>query len=118
MHKLMIGIESIGDVSEESIFEYFTGKNLSKDDDYIYEGKIKFEYFVVEKAKYTVFKEYNDIDFFTTHVIDYLRTINEEDKVFVQEDDGSGRVDEDGVLFNGSVKSFIKFWDNLGELDV
>jgi hypothetical protein len=115
MNKLMIGIERKSDFSEESIFEYFVKRDLDKDDDYIYHADNKFEYFVVEKANYIVFKEYNNLNFFTTHVIDYLRTLPNEDTVFIQEDDGSGRVEMDAVLFSGSVESFIKFWDNLGE---
>jgi len=115
MNKLMIGIEKTGKVSEQEIFDYFTAKGLNKDDDFIFEGENKFEYFVVEKAHYIVFKEFNDIEFFTHNVIEYIRTLNEVDKIFVQEDDGSGRVDIEDVLFSGSASSFITFWDNIGE---
>lgn len=115
MIKLMIGIEFSENLSEKEICSFFTERGLSKDDDYFYQGDNKFEYFVMEKAKYMVLKENNSVDIFTDNVIEYIRTLSPNVKIFVQEDDGSGITDDEDIIFNGTAKSFIEHWDSLGD---
>ena len=115
MNKLMIGIEFLEEFSENDIESFFSDKGLDKDDDYFYKGENKFEYFFMEKAKYVVLKEHNNIDFFTENSIEYIRTLSSDVKVFVQEDDGSGKTIDEDIIFNGTAVSFVKHWDSLGE---
>ena len=76
----------------------------SCDDDYFFlNEENKFEYFIIERSNYAVFKEYHNNDFFTTHVIDFLRTLESNGKIIVQEDDGSGKTDDEDILFTGKI---------------
>lgn len=116
MHKLMIGVEMNGSrLDEEAIAEYFIQSGLSLDDDFIFQEDLKIEYFVIDKSNYAMFKEYNNIDFFTSHVIGFLRSLSSDDKIVVQEDDGSGRTDDEDILFAGNVSAFLQNWDTMGE---
>ena len=56
-----------------------------------------------------MFKDINNNEFFTNHVIGFLRNVNSKDKVLVQEDDGSGRTDEEDIIFTGKVSDFFLF---------
>ena len=84
MNRLMIGVEMLeSQLDEERVAEYFSSVDgLEMNDDYIFSGDSKIEYFVVEKANYAVFKDINNNEFFTNHVIGFLRNVNSKDKVF------------------------------------
>ena len=115
MNRLMIGVEMLeSQLDEERVAEYFSNVDgLEMNDDYIFSGDSKIEYFVVEKANYAVFKDINNNEFFTNHVIGFLRNVNSKDKVLVQEDDGSGRTDEEDIIFTGKVSDFLSLWDEM-----
>ena len=115
MNRLMIGVEMLeSQLDEERVAEYFSSVDgLEMNDDYIFSGDSKIEYFVVEKANYAVFKDINNNEFFTNHVIGFLRNLNSKDKVLVQEDDGSGRTDEEDIIFTGKVSDFLSLWDEM-----
>ena len=115
MNRLMIGVEMLeSQLDEERVAEYFSNVDgLEMNDDYIFSGDSKIEYFVVEKANYAVFKDINNYEFFTNHVIGFLRNVNSKDKVLVQEDDGSGRTDEEDIIFTGKVSDFLSLWDEM-----
>lgn len=114
MNRLMIGVEMVeSQFDEERIAEYFSSiEGLEMNDDYIFSGDSKIEYFVVEKANYAVFKDINNNEFFTNHVIGFLRNVDSQDKVLVQEDDGSGRTDDEDIIFTGKVSDFLTVWDD------
>lgn len=117
MNRLMIGIEmeGIAHLSEELVLDFFSNCGLDCDDDYLYQGDSKFEYFVIDRSNYAVFKEETNVEFFTTHVIDFLRTLNGDGKILVQEDDGSGQTDDEDILFTGKISAFLTHWDSMGE---
>ena len=48
---------------------------------------MKFGYTIFEKMDYVVFREENSIDFFTTHVINYIRTLQDTDTITVKENE-------------------------------
>jgi hypothetical protein len=73
---------------------------------FISKGENRFSYFNVEEANYTIFREVNDIELFTTSVIDFL-TEFPNGKVSIREDD-----DDEEFLFMGSIKQFLKVWTN------
>ena len=107
---LMIGIQRPTDTiqSEKDVLSNFDG--LSITDDYIENDKIKFGYTIFEKMDYVVFREENSIDFFTTHVIKYIRTLKDTDTITVKENE-----DDSEFMFVGSATEFIEFWDGMGE---
>lgn len=121
MHRLMIGIEMDGiqDLEEDAILDFFKQeRKLNCDDDYFFlNEENKFEYFIIERSNYAVFKEYYNNDFFTTHVIDFLRTLESNGKIIVQEDDGSGKTDDEDILFTGKISAFLNHWDSIGDGD-
>ena len=106
----MIGIQRPTDTiqSEKDVLSNFDG--LSITDDYIENDKIKFGYTIFEKMDYVVFREENSIDFFTTHVIKYIRTLKDTDTITVKENE-----DDSEFMFVGSATEFIEFWDGMGE---
>lgn len=115
MNKLTIGVEMSGSrLDEDAIAEYFLESGLSLDDDFIFQEDLKIEYFVIDKSNYAMFKEYNNIDFFTSHMIGFLRSLSSDDKIVVQEDDGSGRTDDEDIIFAGKVSAFLQNWDTTG----
>ena len=93
-------------ITEESILAYFTEKGLFSDEEYIMKEGKKFSYFSADKANYTIFKDINDLDFFTENVIDFL-TEHPHGKITVQDDDT-----EDQFLYIGDIKKFLKIWRN------
>jgi hypothetical protein len=109
---LMIGIQRPSDSinSENDVLSNFDG--LFMTDDFIEHNSSddKFGYSIFEKLDYVVFREENSIDFFTTNVIKYIRTLNDTDTITVKEND-----DDSEFIFIGSATAFIEFWDNMGE---
>lgn len=105
---LMIGIQRPSDSieSESDVLSHFPPHN----DDYIFIKNEKIGYSIFEKLDYVVFREENSIDFFTTYVIKYIRTLNDTDTITVKEND-----DDTEFIFIGSATAFIEFWDNMGE---
>ena len=81
-------------------------------DDFIEHNSLdaKFGYTIFEKMDYIVFREENNIDFFTTHVIKYIRTLVDTDTITVKENE-----DDSDFIFVGSAPEFIEFWDSMGE---
>lgn len=109
---LMIGIQRPTDSiqRENDVLTYFEG--LVMTDDYIENNNsdAKFGYTIFEKMDYVVFREENSIDFFTTHVVKYIRTLKDTDTITVKENE-----DDSEFMFVGSATEFIEFWDNMGE---
>ena len=109
---LMIGIQRPTDAieKENDVLSFFNG--LFFTDDYIEDNTTdeKFGYSIFEKMDYIVFHEENSIDFFTTHVIKYIRTLKDTDTITVKEND-----DDADFVFIGSATEFIEFWDSMGE---
>ena len=107
---LMIGIQRPTDAidMENDVLSFFDGLSIS--DDYIEHDKVKFGYTIFEKMDYVVFREENSIDFFTTHVINYIRTLQDTDTITVKENE-----DDSDFMFVGSATEFIEFWDGMGE---
>ena len=66
----------------------------------------KFEYFSAEEANYTIFKEVDDLDFFTDNVILFLNS-HPNGTITVKDDE-----DEDEFLYIGNIKQFLKIWRN------
>jgi len=108
----MIGIQRPTDAieKENDVLSFFNG--LFFTDDYIEDNTTdeKFGYSIFEKMDYIVFHEENSIDFFTTHVIKYIRTLKDTDTITVKEND-----DDADFVFIGSATEFIEFWDSMGE---
>lgn len=109
---LMIGIQRPTDAieKENDVLSFFDG--LFFTDDYIEDNTTdeKFGYSIFEKMDYIVFHEENSIDFFTTHVINYIRTLKDTDTITVKENE-----DDADFVFIGSATEFIEFWDGMGE---
>jgi len=109
---LMIGIQRPSDSinSENDVLSNFEG--LFMTDDFIEHNSLdaKFGYTIFEKMDYIVFREENNIDFFTTHVIKYIRTLFDTDTITVKENE-----DDSHFIFVGSAPEFIEFWDSMGE---
>jgi len=93
-------------IDDEIIVSFFKNKGYEADDEYISKGENRFSYFNVQEANYTIFREVNDIELFTTSVIDFL-TEFPNGKVSIREDD-----DDEEFLFMGSIKQFLKAWTN------
>jgi hypothetical protein len=108
----MIGIQRPSDSinSENDVLSNFEG--LFMTDDFIEHNSLdaKFGYTIFEKMDYIVFREENNIDFFTTHVIKYIRTLFDTDTITVKENE-----DDSHFIFVGSAPEFIEFWDSMGE---
>ena len=120
MSVLVIGIERGPDskVSEQEVLTFFRERGFEYDDDYLIKGESRIEYFIIEKARYIIFTEDNDMDLFTQAVIDFIRTLEEGDCITVKERvEGAERIafQEGSTLFEGSAPSFIGFWDTLGD---
>lgn len=109
---LMIGIQRPTDTiqSENDVLVNFDSLLLT--DDFIEHNSsdVKFGYTIFEKMDYIVFREENNIDFFTTHVIKYIRTLFDTDTITVKENE-----DDSHFIFVGSAPEFIEFWDSMGE---
>ncbi len=109
---LMIGIQRPTDTiqSENDVLNNFDG--LFMTDDYIEHNSsdAKFGYSIFEQMDYIVFREENSIDFFTTHVVKYIRTLMDTDTITVKENE-----DDAEFIFVGSATEFIEFWDSMGE---
>jgi len=106
---LMIGIQRPSDSinSESDVLSHFPPHN----DDYIFIKNEKIGYSIFEEVDYIVFREENNsIDFFTTHVINYIRTLKDTDTITVKENE-----EDSDFMFIGSATAFIEFWDNMGE---
>ena len=93
-------------IDDEIIVSFFKNRGYEADDEFISKGENRFSYFNVEEANYTIFREVNDIELFTTSVIDFL-TEFPNGKVSIREDD-----DDEEFLFMGSIKQFLKVWTN------
>jgi len=97
-------------ITEETIVEFFCKEGYSVDDDFIYqkenEVSKKFEYFNADEANYTIFKEVDDLDFFTDNVILFLNS-HPNGTITVKDDE-----DEDEFLYIGNIKQFLKIWRN------
>jgi|TARA_B100001094_G_scaffold322501_1_gene371940 hypothetical protein len=108
----MIGIQRPTDTiqSENDVLSNFD--TLCMTDDFIEHNSLdaKFGYTIFEKMDYVVFREENSIDFFTTHVIKYIRTLKDTDTITVKENE-----DDSQFMFVGSATEFIEFWDSMGE---
>jgi len=118
MCRLTIGIERGPEntVSEENILSFFHERGLAHDDDYISLGEARFEYFIVEKANYITFKENNSVGFFTDAVIEFVRTLGDDDQVVVKEQVEGSAINSDGdIIYTGDADSFIGFWDTMGD---
>ena len=105
----MIGIQRPSDSinSESDVLSHFPPHN----DDYIFIKNEKIGYSIFEEVDYIVFREENNsIDFFTTHVINYIRTLKDTDTITVKENE-----EDSDFMFIGSATAFIEFWDNMGE---
>lgn len=109
---MMIGVQASdnGTMIEKDVLSHFIELGLSHDEDYVQKGQQRFSYFVAEDANYLIFREENDIDFFTENVISFLKSFDEEGKITVREED---EIEEDGYLFIGSVKQFLNVWDSV-----
>lgn len=107
---MFVGIqaEEGKEITEDSLVSYFNNKGLKSDDEFIFDGDKKFSYFVAEEANYMVLKEENDLDFFTENLISYLSTVNGSITVKDEEQE-----EDDGFLYIGNVKQFLKVWSNL-----
>ncbi len=109
---LMIGIQRPTDAidRENDVLSFFDG--LFMTDDYIEDSNTdeKFGYTIFEKMDYVVFREENSIDFFTNHVINYIRTLKDTDTITIKENE-----DDADFMFVGSATEFIEFWDSMGE---
>jgi len=108
---MMIGLqmdENEG-MDESAILSFFSNDGLSHDDEYLFDGVQRFSYFVAEDANYLIFKEDNDLDFFTDSVMKYLKSLNS-GKITVRDEESD---EDDGYLFIGSVKEFVKIWDGM-----
>ena len=106
---LMIGIQRPSDSikSESDVLSHFPPHN----DDYIFIKNEKIGYSIFEEVDYIVFREEdNSIDFFTTHVINYIRILKDTDTITVKENE-----EDSDFMFIGSATAFIEFWDNMGE---
>ena len=106
---LMIGIQRPSDSikSESDVLSHFPPHN----DDYIFIKNEKIGYSIFEEVDYIVFREENNsIDFFTTHVINYIRTLKDTDTITVKENE-----EDSDFMFIGAATAFIEFWDNMGE---
>jgi hypothetical protein len=106
---MFVGIqaEEGHNITEESILAFFTERGLFSDEEHIMKEGKKFSYFSADKANYTIFKEINDLDFFTENVIDFL-TAHPHGKITVQDEyDG-----ENEFLYIGNIKQFLKVWRN------
>ena len=118
MSRLTIGIERGPEnvVSEEQILLFFQERGLTYNDDYISIGDARFEYFIVEKANYITFKENNSVGLFTDAVIEFVRTLSDEDQVVVKEQIEGSSINSDGdIIYTGDADSFIGFWDTMGD---
>ena len=96
-------------ITEETIIEFFCKEGHSVDDDFIYqenETGNKIEYFNADKANYTIFKEVDNLDFFTDNVILFLKS-HPNGTITVKDDE-----DEDEFLYIGNIKQFLKVWRN------
>lgn len=109
---LMIGIhrptESIQD--EKDVLSNFDGLCISDDFIECNDSDSKFGYIIFEKLDSIIFLEENSIDFFTTHVIKYIRTLVDTDTITVKENE-----DDSDFIFVGTAPEFIEFWDSMGE---
>ena len=109
---LMIGIQRPSNSinSENDVLSQFSSLVLT--DDYIEHNSLddKFGYTIFEKLDYIVFHEENSIDFFTTHVINYIRILKDTDTITIKENE-----EDSDFMFIGSATAFIEFWDNMGE---
>ena len=110
---MMIGVQmSDGKMDEDSILNYFNERCYMHDDDYLFNTKGKFSYFVAAEANYLIFREDDDLDVFTDGVISYLQTISEENgKITVR--DEARQHEEDEYLFIGSIRDFLQVWDEM-----
>jgi len=108
----MIGIQRPTETieRENDVLSHFDG--LFMTDDYISHPSLddKIGYSIFEKMDYIIFREENSIAFFTTHVIGYIRTLNDTDTITVKENE-----DDSDFIFVGSATAFIEFWDAMGE---
>lgn len=93
------------EIDDDIIVSFFESKGYEADEEHIMKGDKKFSYFNVESANYTIFREVNDIDLFTSSVIDFLKEYPN-GKVSVREDD-----DDEEFLYIGSIKQFLKAWE-------
>jgi len=109
---LMIGIQRPTDTiqDENDVLSNFDGLFMSDDFIECNTSDAKFGYTIFEKMDYIVFREENSIDFFTTHVIKYIRTLVDTDTITVKENE-----DDSHFIFVGSAPEFIEFWDSMGE---
>lgn len=108
---MMIGLQMDANdgMDESAILSFFANDGLTHDDDYLFNGPQRFSYFVAEDANYLIFKEDNDLDFFTDSVMKYLKSLNS-GKITVRDEESE---EDDGYLFIGSVKEFVKIWDGM-----
>lgn len=109
---MFVGIQANEEhpITEEKIINFFCKEGYSVDEDFIYQEKTevskKFEYFSAEEANYTIFKEVDDLDFFTDNVILFLNS-HPNGTITVKDDE-----DEDEFLYIGNIKQFLKIWRN------
>ncbi len=105
---MFVGIQAKEEhpITEEIIIDFFKQKGFDADEDYIFQDDLKFEYFSAEEANYTIFKEHNDLDFFTDNVIQFLNEFSN-GTITVKDDE-----DEDEFLYIGNIKQFLKIWRN------
>ena len=108
----MIGIQRPTDTiqDENDVLSNFDGLFMSDDFIECNTSDSKFGYTIFEKMDYVIFREENSIDFFTTHVVKYIRTLVDTDTITVKENE-----DDSHFIFVGSAPEFIEFWDSMGE---